>query len=223
MTAESLGNPKDFWDSRYDTETYLFGTSPNRFLRSEIQRFRPGDHVLAVADGEGRNGVWLAGLGCEVLSMDVSPIAVQKAQRLARKCSVSLRFEVADLMEWPWPSGRYDTVVCVFIQFATPVERERLFRGFWTSLKPGGLVLMQGYGVNQLQYKSGGPGRIEHLYSKSMLVDAFADWDILSLREHESELDEGPKHQGMAALIDLVARKPAKRDNELQPRRFVAS
>lgn len=210
MAGESFENPKSFWDSRYDTETYLFGTLPNRFLKSEEERFRAGDRVLAVADGEGRNGVWLAGLGCEVLSMDVSPIAVRKAQQLAQKHGVDLRFEVADLTQWQWPSGCYDAVVCIFIQFATPVERERLFRGFWTSLKPGGLVLMQGYGLNQLQYKSGGPGRVEHLYSKKMLLDAFANWEILSLREHESELDEGPKHQGMAALIDLVARKPAE-------------
>lgn len=208
MSEASFENPQAFWDSRYDTDIYIFGTAPNRFLVSEQQRFRPGERVLAVADGEGRNGAWLAGQGCDVLSMDVSPIAIEKARRLAQERRVVLQFEVADLMTWDWPSARFDVVVCIFIQFAAPGERERLFRGFRTALKPGGIVLLEGYGIKQMQYKSGGPGRIEHLYTQEMLQQAFADWEILALCEYEAELNEGPKHRGMAALIDLVARKP---------------
>ena len=208
MAGPAFESPRETWDSRYDTDVYLFGTEANRFLRSEQARFQRGDRVLAVADGEGRNGVWLAERGCEVLSLDVSPIAVEKARRLAIERSVSIHFEVADLMSWEWPRAQFDAVVCIFIQFASPGEREKLFDGFRTALKPGGLVLMEGFGVAQLQYTSGGPGRLEHLYSPDMLRDAFAGWEILLLREYETELDEGPKHQGTAALVDLIARKP---------------
>jgi cyclopropane fatty-acyl-phospholipid synthase-like methyltransferase len=208
VAGTQFDNPRETWDSRYDTDVYLFGTAANRFLQDEQARFKRGDRVLAVADGEGRNGVWLARQGCDVLSVDLSPVAVGKARRLAREQGVAMSFEVADLMDWEWPRERFDAVVCIFIQFASPDDRERLFRGFRTALRPGGLVLMEGFGVRQLQYTSGGPGKLEHLYTVDMLRDAFADWEVLSLREYEAELDEGPKQGGMAALVDLVARKP---------------
>jgi SAM-dependent methyltransferase len=165
--------------------------------------------VLAVADGEGRNGVWLAQQGCEVLSVDVSPIAIEKARKLAAERGVQVQFECANLMKWDWPQQSFDAVVCIFIQFATPAERQTLFDGFWSALRPGGVVLLQGYGVKQLQYSSGGPGKLEHLYTPDMLREAFAGWEIDSLVEYEAVLDEGPRHSGMAALVDLIARKPA--------------
>jgi SAM-dependent methyltransferase len=165
--------------------------------------------VLAVADGEGRNGIWLAQQGCEVLSVDISPLAIEKARKLAEQRRVSVQFECADLMRWQWPQGDFDAVVCIFIQFASPAERKLLFDGFRTALKPGGVLLMEGYGVKQLQYSSGGPGKLENLYTLEMLREAFADWDIDSLREYEAELNEGPRHSGMAALVDLIAHKPA--------------
>ncbi len=208
MGAGAFENPGETWDGKYDTDAYIFGTQPNQFLLAQRDRFHAGDRVLAVADGEGRNGVWLAGLGCAVLSMDISPRAIAKARHLALQHGVALEFEVADLMHWQWPQGSFDTVVCIFIQFAAPSERDVLFQGFWQALRPGGMLLMQGFGTDQLKYSSGGPGRIEHLYSQDMLREAFAKWDILLLKEYEAILDEGPKHQGMAALVDLVARKP---------------
>lgn len=205
--AGGFDNPRESWDAKYATEEYIFGTAPNVFLASEAARFRPGDRVLAVADGEGRNGVWLAERGCDVLSVDISPVAVEKARRLAARRGVRLAFEIADLGAWQWPREAFDAIVCIFIQFATPTERARLFDGFRGALKPGGIVLMEGYNPKQLQYRSGGPGKLEHLYTEAMLRQAFAEWDILLLREYEAELDEGPKHHGMAALIDLIARR----------------
>jgi hypothetical protein len=129
---------------------------------------------------------------------------------MAQQRRVTLNFEEADLLAWHWPEAAFDAVVCIFIQFATPEERARLFGGFWRTLKPGGVLILEGFGVEQLQYRSGGPGRIEHLYSAQLLREAFRNWRIELLREYEAPLDEGPKHQGMAALVDLVARKPAE-------------
>ena len=207
--GEGFDDARQFWDARFATDTYIFGTEPNVFLASRQDLFKPGMRVLALADGEGRNGIWLAQQGCEVLSVDISPIAIDKARKLAEQRQVSLRFECADLMHWQWPDSQFDAVLCIFIQFATPVERKVLFDGFRASLKPGGVLLMEGYGVKQLQYASGGPGKLENLYTLDMLREAFADWEVECLREYEAVLDEGPKHSGMAALVDLVARKSA--------------
>jgi len=201
---------REFWDKRFETETYIFGTEPNVFLTTHKALFRAGTRVLAIADGEGRNGVWLAEQGCEVLSVDISPIAIEKARKLAARRAVSVQFECVDLMNWSWPQQEFDAVVCIFIQFATPAERKTLFDGFWSTLKPGGVLILEGYGVKQLQYTSGGPGKQEHLYTLDMLRDAFANWEIDVLREYEAVLDEGPRHSGMAALVDLVARKPLR-------------
>ena len=201
-------NPRDAWDARYRSEDYIFGTSPNAFLASQENLLPAGARVLAVADGEGRNGVGLAQRGCTVFSVDISPVAVEKAKKLARDRGVDIEFSVADLMEWAWPEAAFDVVACIFIQFASPRMRKKLFDGFWRTLRPGGVLMMEGYGVRQLQYTSGGPKELENLYTPQMLRDAFADWDILLLREYDAVLDEGPKHRGMAALVDLVVRKP---------------
>ena len=211
MAADSSFNDaREFWDARFDTDTYIFGTEPNVFLASHKALFRPGMRVLAVADGEGRNGVWLAQQGCEVVSVDISPLGLEKARKLAAQRNVAIDFQCADLMSWDWPREVFDAVVCIFIQFATPAERETLFGGFWSALKPGGVLFLEGYGVKQLQYNSGGPGKQENLYTQDMLREAFADWEIDTLREYEAVLDEGPKHSGMAALVDMVARKTPK-------------
>jgi SAM-dependent methyltransferase len=207
-STHGFDDAREFWDKRFATDTYIFGTEPNEFLRSQSGLFKPGMPVLAVADGEGRNGVWLAEQGCQVLSVDISPLGIEKARKLAREREVSVQFECANLMQWQWPQGTYDAIAYIFIQFAAPAERKTLFDGFWTALKPGGILLLEGYGVKQLQYSSGGPGKAENLYTPQMLREAFANWDIESLREYEAVLDEGPKHSGMAALVDLVARKP---------------
>lgn len=201
-------NPRDAWDARYRCEEYIFGTRPNAFLASQEEYLAAGTRVLAVADGEGRNGVWLAQRGCKVCSVDISPVAIEKAKRLALDRNVHIDFAIADLMEWEWPDAGFDVVVCIFIQFASPGMRKKLFDGFWRTLRPGGVVIMEGYGVKQLQYTSGGPGKLENLYTPQILRDAFAEWEMLLLREYDAVLDEGPRHRGMAALVDLVARKP---------------
>ena len=208
-TDKGFDDAREFWDARFDTDTYIFGTAPNEFLASHKPLFKPGLRVLAVADGEGRNGVWLAQQGCDVVSVDISPLGIEKARKLAAQRNVAIDFQCADLMTWDWPREAFDAVVCIFIQFATPAERTALFGGFWSALKPGGVLLLEGYGVRQLQYNSGGPGKRENLYTPDMLREAFAAWNIELLHEYEAVLDEGPKHSGMAALVDLVARKPA--------------
>lgn len=201
-------NHKDQWNRRFADEAYVFGTTPNRFLTQQARRLSPGSHVLAVADGEGRNGVWLAGQGHAVTSVDIADAGQSKAVRLAAERGVELAFITADLLAWQWPADRYDAVVAIFIQFAAPHEREILFDGMKRATRPGGLLLMQGYRPEQLGYGTGGPPMVENLYTEALLRDAFAGWAIEHLAVHDSVIEEGPGHSGMSALIDLVARRP---------------
>jgi len=195
------------WDERYAGEDYLFGTEPNEFLASQRHLLEPGMHCLAVADGEGRNGVWLAQQGLRVLSVEASAVALKKAKKLAQQRGVSIDFEQADLAHWPWDEHRFDVVAAIFIQFAPPALRAQMFAGIKRCLKPGGLLLLQGYTPRQLEYGTGGPPHAENLYTEALLRDAFGDMHILHLREHDDIIGEGSGHSGMSALIDLVARK----------------
>jgi len=195
------------WDEVYAAPDYVFGKAPNAFLVSQQALLKPGQRALAVADGEGRNGVWLAEQGLDVLSVEYSQAAVAKAKLLAQERGVALAFEVADVLNWYWPVNAYDIVAAIFIQFASPEDRSRLFQHIKAALKPGGFLILQGYTPKQLEYKTGGPPCAENMYTPELLRAAFSDMEILHLAEHEEFIAEGSKHYGMSALIDLVARK----------------
>ena len=195
------------WDERYASEEYLFGTEPNEFLVSQRHLLKPGMNCLAVADGEGRNGVWLAQQGLQVLSVEASAVALEKAKKLAQQRGVAIDFEQADLAHWQWGENRFDVVAAIFIQFAPPGLREQMFANIRRCLKPGGLLLLQGYTPRQLEYKTGGPPVAENMYTEALLRNAFGDMEIMHLREHDDHIGEGTAHSGMSALIDLVARK----------------
>jgi cyclopropane fatty-acyl-phospholipid synthase-like methyltransferase len=195
------------WESRFTQPGYWFGTAPNAFLAGQAHRLVRGQRALMIADGEGRNGVWLAERGLDVLSVDFSPAALAKARALAAERGVALRTEQADLTDWNWPAAEFDLVVAIFIQFFGPQLRSRTFEGMKQALKTGGWLLMQGYRVEQLAYGTGGPGQVENLYTRALLQDTFGDMALLEINEHDSVIHEGSGHNGMSALIDLVARK----------------
>jgi len=195
------------WQQRFAAPGYLFGTAPNAFLKSKTHLLRKGERALAIADGEGRNGVFLAEQGLDVVSVDFSPLAQEKARKLAAERGVTLRIERADIVNWDWPGHAFDVVAAIFFQFAAPPDRDRIFAGIWKALKPGGLLLLQGYRPKQLEYKTGGPPHVENLYTREVLENAFHEFSSLDIREHDSVVDEGSGHAGMSALIDLVGRK----------------
>lgn len=197
----------DMWDGRFATDDYVFGTAPNAFLLRQEHRLSPGMKALAVADGEGRNGVWLAEQGLEVLSLDGSQVALEKADKLAKERGVSLTTVCADWKEWSWPSEAFDAVMAIFIQFTGPEDRSEMFERMKQAIKPGGLLLLHGYRIEQLAYGTGGPKAIENLYTEAMLREVFADMHVLELSSYDAHIEEGRGHHGMSALIDLVARK----------------
>jgi SAM-dependent methyltransferase len=197
------------WNTRYAQADYIFGIEPNAFLASQSRRLKRGWMALSIADGEGRNGVFLARQEIEVLSVDFSPIALEKARNLAAREGVKLATECADLASWDWGSDRFDLVAAIFCQFAGAGLRDTIFRRIRDCLKPGGMLILQGYRPEQLRYGTGGPKQIDHLYTAAMLRRAFAGFDLLHLEEHDSEIHEGGGHHGMSALVDMVACKPA--------------
>ncbi len=163
---------------------------------------------MAVADGEGRNGVWLAKQGLDVLAIDFSPAALAKARTLAAENNVAVTFIEADVHAWDYPESAFDVVVEIFTQFSPPADRARKWAGMRRALKPGGLLIVQGYTPKQLDYGTGGPKQVEQLYTREMLESAFGDFNTVVIEEEEVELHEGASHSGMSAVIGLTARKP---------------
>ncbi len=151
---------------------------------------------------------WQAG-GSSSNSLDSSAVAQDKARRLAAARGVPVNLWLADLARYDWPDATYDAVVGIFIQFAAPPLRARLFEGMQRALKPGGLLLIEGYRPEQIGYGTGGPPSAENLYTEAMLRKAFAGMEIVLLNAYDAPISEGRGHSGMSALIDLVARKPA--------------
>lgn len=198
------------WNKRFAAPEYIFGTGPNAFLRAHAALLRPGQRALCVADGEGRNSVWLAERGLEVTAFDFSPIGVEKARRLAAERGVAVRYDIATVYDWRWPQAAFDVVAAIFVQFADPAMRAFMFERIVAALVPGGLLLLEGYTPRQLEHGTGGPSKVENLYTEALLREAFRGMEILELREYEDELDEGGAHSGRSAVIDLVARKPLK-------------
>jgi cyclopropane fatty-acyl-phospholipid synthase-like methyltransferase len=197
------------WERRYAaTDDYVFGVLPNAFLAAEADRIAPGARVLAVADGEGRNGVFLAERGAAVHSVEASAAAIAKAKRLAARRGVTPTFEQADLIRWEWPVAAYDAVVAIFVQFVTAAERPAFFAHLKRALRPGGLLLLEGYRVEQPAYGTGGPREATQLYTEALIREAFADMSIEALRSYDAVIEEGTGHAGMSALIDLVAVQP---------------
>jgi SAM-dependent methyltransferase len=195
------------WEKRYATPDYLYGTEPNGFLKAQAGLLPKTGKALAVADGEGRNGVWLAEQGLDVLSVDFSPKAQAKAKALAERRGVSMRFIEADVTAWDWPTATLDVIAVIFIQFCGPVERRRIFAGIRQALKPGGLLLLQGYRPEQIAYGTGGPSEVENLYTEDTLREEFGGFARLDIKTHDSVVSEGSRHSGMAAVIDLVGWK----------------
>jgi cyclopropane fatty-acyl-phospholipid synthase-like methyltransferase len=204
----SFDDPRGTWNARFAGPEFHFGRAPNAFVAREAARLSRGQSVLCVADGEGRNGVFLAARGLEVTAFDIAANGVAKARALAAEQGVHIDVREADVRDWDWDARTYDAVVAIFIQFLTPAERPDVFRGMQRAVAPGGLLLLEGYRPEQIGFRTGGPGNPEHLYTRDWLEATFRGWTTLRLDAYDAEISEGTGHAGMSALIDLVARKP---------------
>lgn len=202
-------NPKANWEQRFATEEFIFGEAVNDYLKANGHFLKPGN-ALAIADGEGRNSVWLAGQGLQVDAFDFAENAVEKAKLLAQKNQVEVNFVCSDWQSFDWKNEYYDNVVGIFFQFVNPADRALLFAKMHACLKPGGCMLIQGYTAEQLQFNTGGPGMLSHLYDAELMKELLLGYEFLDLSTYTAEINEGKAHKGMSGLLGLVAIKPIK-------------
>ena len=195
------------WEARYSAPDYAFGKEPNYFLAKCKSLLPTSGRVLAVADGEGRNSVWLAEQGLDVHAIDFSPTAQDKAHALAHERGANVLFELADVHNWTYPEAAYDLVCEIFTQFSAPAERVLKWAGMRKALKPGGLLIIQGYTPKQLTYGTGGPETARPTLHKAHAEKAFAGFHDMIFTEEELEMHEGTSHSGMSAVIGLACQK----------------
>ncbi len=205
--SKVFSHPLERWQHRFNIDGYLFGEQPNAYLASQQQHLMPGT-ALSVADGEGRNSVWLAKQGLQVDAFDFSSNAVRKAHQLAATHQVQVNFHCSDWQSFSWPLAHYDNVVGIFFQFAGPDQRAQLFARMDASLKPGGVMVIQGYSTAQLKFNTGGPGELDHLYDEALMRASFPNYEVKDLQTYEAQVSEGSAHNGMSGLVGFVAKKP---------------
>ena len=194
------------WDERYSDDEYLFGTEPNYFLKN-VEPDLPTGRALCYGDGEGRNGVFLARRGYEVTSMDASQVGMEKARRLAHESGVELATVVADLREFDFGHEKWDVIVSVFVHLF-PDLRRRVHHRVVEALLPGGALVLEAYTPEQLRYRTGGPPREELLMTLPALEEDLRGLDLEVGRELVRDVVEGRGHNGKAAVVQVLARKP---------------
>ncbi len=192
------------WDTRYAGDDYLYGTDPNDFLAEYAPQL--GGPVLSIAEGEGRNAVFLAALGLAVLGVDSSAVGLAKAQKLAQSRGVVIHTQVADLATFQPPAARYGAVVSIFAHLPSAI-RQLLYPRLEASLLPNGLLVLEAYAENQLARTTGGPKDVDMLMTVEKLQREFPHLEPLLLREIERHVVEGHGHTGLASVIQFVARK----------------
>ena len=207
IQEDSAVGEYDRWQGRYAAPEYIFGEGPNAFLAAQRHLLPPRGRALAVADGEGRNGIWLAEQGLDVLSIDFAPNGQAKAKALAHKRGVKIELALADVHEWPYPEAAFDVVAEIFTQFSDPEQRAKKWAGMRKALKPGGLLLLEGYTPKQLEYGTGGPKQLDHLYTRELLEAEFGSFSKIEIKQYETMMSEGGAHAGMGAVIDLIGWK----------------
>ena len=201
-----MSNQRTPWDDRYDTVDFVYGREPNAFLAEVSGMIPPGD-VLCLAEGEGRNAVFLARQGHRVVAVDSSAVGLAKAARLAEESGVRIETVAADLTEFAMEPARWDAIISIFCHLP-PFVRRALHRKVVEGLRPGGLFILEGYTPAQLALRTGGPPTEEMMMTLADLREELAGLEFLQGREIERDVVEGQLHTGRGAVVQVVARKP---------------
>lgn len=192
------------WNQRYAGDDFAYGTEPNSFLLQNAKLL--SGPVLSLAEGEGRNAVFLASLGLDVLGVDSSDIGLAKAQRLAASKGVAIRTEIADLTVYEPAENCYGSVVSIFAHLPSDV-RKRLYPLVERCLKPGGILLLEAYSKAQISKTTGGPRDLDLLMEFGTLEGQFPNCEPILSRKTEREVVEGAFHTGMASVVQFIARR----------------
>lgn len=194
------------WNERYGDAAYHYGTAPNAWLASQGWRLPRAGDALAIADGEGRNGVWLAEQGLATTSLDQSVKGLDKARALAQRRSVSLTTLQADLAHFEWPHAAWDVIASIYVHLPAAL-RVRTHAGCAQALRPGGLLILEAFTPEQMQCHSGGPRDRALFYTAELLCGDFPGLDILELLSGEVLLAEGRGHAGPGRVVRLLAQR----------------
>jgi len=200
------------WDERYDTSEYIYGVEPNDFLRNHADRLASG-RTLCLAEGEGRNAVFLARQGHVVTAVDSSSVALKKARKLAQMRGVQIRTVHADLADFEIGIGRWDSIVSIFCH-VPPDLRRRLHAAVVEGLKPGGMLLLEAYTPRQIALGTGGPPVPELTMTLDALREELAGLEFLHALETERDVVEGIHHTGRGAVVQVLARKPTSNGHQ---------
>lgn len=193
------------WESRYAGSTCLFGDDPSPLLTANRQLLQPDMAALAIGDGEGRNGVWLASQGLRVLSLDLSATALQRTEARARQQGLAIDTLCCDALRWTWPCQAFDVITLIFVHLPPP-ERQHLHHLMRQALRPGGLIFIEAYHEDQLQCASGGPSNPEILYTLDILRQDFASLEIQTLEKTSTRVMREGKDQGDGVAVHFIAR-----------------
>ncbi|CAN5168235.1 class I SAM-dependent methyltransferase [soil metagenome] len=204
-----MTSPLNFWDQRFAEPGYKYGLEPNAFLREQAGRLNPASRVLVPGDGEGRNGVWLAGQGHSVTAVDASRIGLKKARELAASRGVALTTELADLTDWAPEAASLDAVVLIYTHLPSAI-RQQAHRRLAQGLRSGGWLILEAFHPAQLAHASGGPKDPDMLYTPELLDADFQGLLAPVLSWHgETLLSEGPGHQGLAHVTRWLGQRLA--------------
>ena len=195
------------WDKKFERDEYIFGKKPADALVKLEHHLAPKGQTLVVADGEGRNSVYLASRGFDVTATDYSTVGLAKAKALAEDHNVSVNYLLEDIFDRDWSSQQYDNVVAIFIQFVPPSHMRSVLQGLSSATKPGGTLLLHGYTPQQVTFGTGGPPNPEHMYTQAMLREIYHDLNITVCEEYIADLDEGLGHSGRSALVDFIGKR----------------
>ena len=196
---------KEHWNKRFGEKEYAYGKEPNEFIKEKGPSL-PSGNVLAIAEGEGRNAVYLASLGHEVETWDYSAEGLKKTKQLAADQGVYVKTNYVDLHNAPWKEESWDHIICVFGHFDSALRKETL-QQIERAVKKGGSFLCEVYSTDQLKYKTGGPRNKEMLYRPEEFLTTFQHWQINHFFLGEVERYEGVLHQGKSHVIQFYGTK----------------
>lgn len=194
------------WDERFSGEEYAYGKEPNDFLRIRAHMLPRRGKILCLCEGEGRNAVYLAGLGFKVTAMDGSKAGMEKALRLAEEKNVDLQYHVSDIQNFDMGKEKWDGIVSIFAHFPPKLTKD-VYKRAQTALKDNGIFILEGYNAEQLEYNTGGPPNADMMASLNTLKASFKTFQFLHQIDTIRDVTEGEFHTGEASVTQFIAQK----------------
>ena len=196
----------NFWNARYKEKEYAYGTKPNDFLKSHILILKPHTKVLCLAEGEGRNAVFISENNHDVTAIDYSQEGLNKLNALAKEKDLSIKTICTDLSDYKIEPNKWDAIICIFGHFP-PQLRKSVFSQIYSGLTKDGVLLLEAYHKDQITYKTGGPQVADLLYSAEELQHDFSEFEKISIEKQIKYIEEGKYHNGTSAVIQVIANK----------------